>query len=694
MRVGVIQNYRPNNVSFGNLTKEEKEAFVQTKQAALDIIGRPDRSVFIYSSACLPQGAENNTGTGTLLSKQGDELLDVVRTFTTSNIIQDLPSGELLPKPPKGFYCAYEGSSEGLSTHLIEPEVLMDEKFGKIITPEELKAVVDANKGETKDILANFENVVEPDSPFENMLKKAHERFMAGEGEQFDNLRKEFAEYNAKNADWLESHGIFDVLSKKHGTQTFDTWADETDKRLYDPDFSQELRDARKGQVLKENAKDIEFYNFKKFMADKCIDLAREKAHDNGFRFGGDVAYQFNLADMFGNPKAFSYDVYMGQPDMKIPALNFYQITDPESPAAKMLAQKIRLAAGRYDTLRMDMGWGYITPMLSNSSGTYKEKKEMGSQLVDFIEKTVKEVKGGAFDTKDIFYEVEAGPEDFRAFNDDGSIIEPLRERMKIYSSDYMSENWGSSRVYNEKFHIGADNFIYGASNRDTTPLHELATAEVHAARRAEQAKELSNILKMDSSVLQSGDEFIRAKNAEPLLAKNNFMFFSEFFGMLRKFNSHGDNGAENFRLKMPANPEQAYYDAVKEGRAFNLMDGLEKVFKAKGFDEKHPELFAKIVEFKEKLYGTRPSDGDKVAKPVADAVPKTEKPVAGVVEEVLEDVTEEIKAPPKSPEAKPAAEAAQAVKKNKYAKPLIIVGVLLAAGFSAYKFITNKKAA
>ena len=44
MRVGVIQNYNAGrNVAFGNLTKEEKEGFLQTKKAALDIIGHPDR---------------------------------------------------------------------------------------------------------------------------------------------------------------------------------------------------------------------------------------------------------------------------------------------------------------------------------------------------------------------------------------------------------------------------------------------------------------------------------------------------------------------------------------------------------------------------------------------------------------------------------------------------------------------------
>lgn len=690
MRVGVIQNYRTQNIHFGNLTKEEKEAFIKTKQEALDVIGHPDRSVFLYSSACLPQGADANTGTGTLLSKQGDELLDVVKTFTTANIIQDVPSGELLPKPPKNFYCAYEGSADSISPHIIEPEILMDEKFGNIITPEEFKAVVAANNGEYKDVLANFENVVEPDSPFDNMLKKAHERFMAGEGEKFDALRKEFSEYQAKNAGWLESHGIYDVLAKKYDTPAFGDWTEEVDKKLYDNDFPEDLRNARKAEILKENAKDIEYSNFKKFMADKCLGLAREKAHEKGFKFGGDVAYQFNLSDMYGNPKAFAYDVFMGPKDMKIPALDFYQIeADPiNSPAGKMLAQKLRLAAERYDTLRMDVGWGYVAPPLNNTSGSYSEQKWMGTKVLDLIENTVKEVKGDKFNLQDIFYEVEADVKDFRAFNDDGSLIEPLKGRMKIYTSNYMNEGWGSSRVFTEQFKFNPAEFIYGASNRDTTPLSELATYPIHTARKADQIKELANILHMQPSVLENGDEFIRAKNAEPLLAKNHFMFFTEFFGMLRKFNSHEENSVDNFRTKIPANPEQAYYDAVKEGRAYNLMDGLEKVFKAKGFDEKHPELFAKIVEFKNKLYDIKPEVVEQPQSGGTTVIPIEEeiKPIIGETA---------VQTAPVQTEAKPVSEAAEAVehavKKNRFMKPILIIAGVLVVLYAAFKVLSRK---
>ena len=674
MRVGIVQNFRNTNLSFGNLTNEEKEAFKQTKKEALDIIGRPEKSVFIYSSACLPRSAESNIGTGTLLSKQGEEFLDVVRTFTPADTIQDVPAGEFMPKPANGYYGAYETSSQSLSSHLIEPELLTDERFGKIITPEELQEVVSANNGQYKDVLANFENVVEPGSPFDNLLKKAYERFKTGEGEKLDVLRSEFADYKTKNTSWLEPHSIYSVLSKKYNNPMSDQWENETDKRLYDVTFSEEARNARKAEILKESADDIEFYNFKQFLSDKFLGLAREKAHEKGLKFGGDVPYQFTLSDVFSNPKAFSFDVFMGPRDLKIPALDFYQIADPNSAAAKMLAQKFSLAAQRYDTLRVGMGWGYVTPMLSNSSGSYNEKKYMGSQVLDLIENAVKSVKGDDFNRSDLFYEIEAGEQDFKAFNDDGTLLEPLKDRVKIYSSDYMSEGWGSSRVYPEKFKMNPSEFMYGASNVNTTPLMELASHGAYEQRKEAQVSELSEILHIKPSTLENADEFIRAKNAEPLLAKNNFMFFTELFGMDRRFNDLTKTNSENFRVKIPANPEQAYYDAVKEGHAFNIMDAFEKVFKAKGYDKKHPELFTKIVEFKNKLYGIDP---EKLIDETAEGM-HSEPPVINPVNE---------------PEVeKPAVETVEkAAKKNKYLKPALIITVAAVALYSAYKYFSKK---
>ncbi len=729
MRVGVIQNYNTKrNLQFGNLTKEEKEGFIQTKNAALDVLGHPNKSVFIYSSACLPQTAETNTGTGTLVSKQGEEFLDVVRTFTTANVVQDLPSGEFMPSPARGFYSPYNGSGMALSSHLIEPELLMDESMGKLINADDLAKVVAANDVPNKTTMATFENIVEPESEFETMLRKAHETFKSGQGEKMDALRAEFTQYKAANADWLESHAIFDSLSRKYETPIFKNWPDEIDRNLYDLSLGADEKAARKTAILTEHADEIEFYNFKQFLAERSLAAAKAKANAQGMKFGGDVVYNFSMADIFSNPKAFVYDVYMGPNKFEYPALDFYRIGEQDNPAAKILAQKFRLAAQRYDTLRLDTGWGYITPIMRNSDGSYFEHKELGSQVVDMIENVVKGVKGDKFDKHDLFWEVEADIKDFRAFQDDGQLIAPLKDRTKIYTSSYMSDTWGSSRVFGERFGSPTE-FLYGASAQDSTPLVRLAAEEAYAQRKAPQVKELANIFQVEPATLEAPEAFIRAKNAEPLFAKSNFMFFTDFFRLPSLFDKGAEGGIEDFRSKVPAHPEQAYYDAVKKGRAFNLMDALERVFVAKGFDKEHPELFANIQKFKNKLYGT---EGAKIPENVVDTaftggevptvVPTAEVPpaagaeagsVANPVANPAPAAGEAVESPKvtvvgDTPDVKPgtvagAAEEAvegaraqgeevvKAAKKNKYLKPALIIAGVLVAACAAFKYLKKE---
>ncbi len=83
--------------------------------------------------------------------------------------------------------------------------------------------------------------------------------------------------------------------------------------------------------------------------------------------------------------------------------------------------------------------------------------------------------------------------------------------------------------------------------------------------------------------------EYAKAKWAEPMTAKNNMMFYMDVFGREERFNMHGQNTTvhpeKNFAYKIPENYKEVYHKAVQEGYGFNIMDSLEKVFKAKGLD-------------------------------------------------------------------------------------------------------------
>ena len=57
-----------------------------------------------------------------------------------------------------------------------------------------------------------------------------------------------------------------------------------------------------------------------------------------------------------------------------------------------------------------------------------------------------------------------------------------------------------------------------------------------------------------------------------------------------------------NYARKIPADYKTAYHNAVEEGFGFNIMDSLAKVFKAKDLDKIHPDLFSKIIKYRDIL--------------------------------------------------------------------------------------------
>ena len=177
----------------------------------------------------------------------------------------------------------------------------------------------------------------------------------------------------------------------------------------------------------------------------------------------------------------------------------------------------------------------------------------------------------------------------------------PMMNRTKALGTTYMSPTWGNNETY-LKLNYNTPNFILGAGNHDPQPLRQIAYAipdingEIHKPAQIEYLSKLFNI---NQQTLNNPIEFIKAKFAEILTAKHNQFFYIDVFGDERRFDSQIQNTPQNYRHKIPENYEQAYIKEVEKGHAFNPMDALEKVFKIKKLDKKEPQLYAKIVEFK-----------------------------------------------------------------------------------------------
>ena len=237
--------------------------------------------------------------------------------------------------------------------------------------------------------------------------------------------------------------------------------------------------------------------------------------------------------------------------------------------AEKLLREKVNFYAKHFDGLRIDASWVYVKPL----------NKDYGDKYLNLIDDEIKKVKGNDFDLKNIMHEFVASADDFNIY--DGEKLKPyIDNRVKIYTSDWLSENWGSNKNFLERGWKG-ENFVIGVTNHDSKPIKY----------DEKQAKELSKILGIPLKKLKDEKEFVKAKFAEPMMAYNNMLYFKDALA--------------NPTDKISSNFENDYFKALEEGKGFNPMDALEKTFKAKDLDREEPELFRKIVKYR-KILGSK----------------------------------------------------------------------------------------
>lgn len=621
-------------LSFGRaLHDNEIEEYKKTLSEGKNLVGQNGNSAFIMPSTSMPQSAARNTGVSNLASEESIKYLNDMRTYLGFNVVQDLPVNQF-----KGNH--YNGSALSLGDQNINPELLTTEEYGSILTKEEFDEIVKANNGETKETLANFDNVIGNESAQGKALKKAYERFNALD--EKSELKQRYNKFVTDNAERLN--------------------------------------------IKREAESDVDFFKFKQFLAEEHHAKGIQKLHDNGLKYCRDIAFNFDDDEVRAFPNAFKQDHYMGAPSWKIPSLNFDTILDESSDANKLLKMKVQYAAKDADMIRLDAAWNYVTPVVTPKDETQildGNRKSLEKGLLDQIEKWVKEVKGEDFDVKsNILYEFEAGTNEFSAFWD-GKLIPAVKDRVNIYQTTYMNDGWGSNAAFKDRG-WSADELSVGVGNHDTQPLRQIANGVEDSVNGNQVNKNasispLSKILKIDGETLQNPVEFAKAKWAEIMTGKNNHFFFGDVFGMADRFNEHNNQSATTFRRKVSVNYMQNYLDSLKEGFGFNIMDALAKTFKAKGLDESNADLYNKIVKFSN-ILADREEENTKLAEKAASAAQDT-----------ASTAVDNAKAGAESAGKAAESTGKQATKAAKSYKPLWYAAGALAVAGGVYAFVKNR---
>ena len=559
---------RIQSVTFKRRLKQSEESdYQEVLKKAKSKASHTDfgRSILIVPSQSLPQSAHHNTGVGNLASKEGQQFFDFVKKYWGINEIQLLPTGHFFSK--NGEYPIYSGSSMDLGNHMINLEDFLNET--------ELKEVVKNNKT-CKTV--NFSNVVDLNSISEKCLKNVYSRMSSS-------LKNEFELYKKESEPILESKSLYRALRELNGTHDYHKWND-IDKNLFDETVvSTEQRNKRIEQIKNLKSETIEFYKFKNFLAEKSLNKAKSELNSKGIKLSGDMILHMAYEEEWAHPNAFLKNT-------KTKEWEFSVLDANSKEAEELLREKVRFYAKHFDNIRIDAAWCYITPNIFNTKNGIKSKLNNGYKLIDIIEDEVKKVKGKDYNPKNIYYEFDAdGPTQFQIHSYGDKLKPELKDRVKIYTSEHLSDNWGTADSFINKRLWGEDNFILGAVNHDSKDMEPIE----------EQINTLSKILKIPKEKLYDKLEFIKAKFAEPLRAKNNMLFFIPALGLDSKFQNNSDKTL-NYASKIPENYQELYFRNLIENRGFNPMDALEKQFIAQGLNKTEPELFKKIVKYRKIL--------------------------------------------------------------------------------------------
>lgn len=596
------------NINFKrHLTTAEEKELVQIDAQAKQLLGNTGNSVLIVHDACLPQSPERNTGVANILSKDSGGFFEFAKTYFGINTIEVLPQGEFVRKHKNGLVCAYGYSALGLNDSLIDAETLTTEKWHKILLPKEFKEIVEANDAKNRRTVVNFENINSRESVFNTNMRRAYERFKALDSSEA--LRVDFENFKHKNDSWLTPKAVYSLIKSENNGRDWERWQSGLDRQLYSKQgpYTQQDRQARIEQLLKNNKKEVDFFKFKQFMAEKHLQAGRENLHTQGLKLFGDMPIKFSKDEVWANPEAFLFDRYVGANDWKAPCLNYSALSNENSAASELLKLKSRLAARRYDGMRIDVSWMYVRPKMIDAATRNVEHLELGDTALRLIEREFERVQGADYSPQNIIHEFKAGHEDFSMFKN-GAIRPEVASRVVILESENMEPSWGHADAYFKTLGMEKNSVIYGVGDHTAQPLRQIAAGMEDVVAQAKgrgslvrlynQAQVLAEIFNESVENMMKPSEFIRAKFADIMGAKHNFMFYMDPLGGISRFDSQGLNRKENYRYKISSDFKELYHQAVQKGLALNLPDALAKAFEKAGLDKEHKELYNKLLKF------------------------------------------------------------------------------------------------
>lgn len=622
-------------------SKEYKE----TIQEALQVLSKKNLAL-ILQGVSFPSKDNENTGFGTYNSQGARELFDFAKGVFSA--IQLGPCG----KTKLSDSSPYTGTVFSKNPLFINLKELTTAKWDRILSQKTLDKIIEMNPNKGTNRAAYVyasENVELAANEFYKNFKKSASK----------NLKKEFENFKAENAFWLDKDSLYEALSIENKSDYWPQWNNELDRTLFGK-ADKKKAEKRIKEISKKYEDTIEKYKLEQFIVQKQSENTLEYCKKIGLKLIADRQVAFSDRDNWAYQSLFLDGWCLGCPPDYFSedgqAWGF-SVVDPEKLFNKdgslgdagVLLKKLytKMFKENPGGVRIDHTVGLIDPWVYKkgclpkveegagrlySSPNHPELAKYSIAKEENINKTPIE---GKFATPDdekwidnlsdeqislygrmiekivIASALDAGlTKDSIIAEDLGTLTYPVVQVMKKYGLQGMKlVQFVVPTEYSHPYrcrNITPNSWVM-VGTHDNEPIRMWASKMVNTE---EANPYIKNLIEDLCSEFGNQDEvwhkmytdekylaFMKLVECFASKAENVQIFFTDFFGINEVYNVPGTSGDPNWTLRLNDNFEEFYREKLRSEEALNLPLVMIYAMKARGWEfyKNHQELLEKL---------------------------------------------------------------------------------------------------
>jgi 4-alpha-glucanotransferase len=610
---------------------------------ALGVLGIRRLLLGIHDPA-FPADAEEDVGRGSPYGAGSRRLLGFARSLGFTGI-QFGPQGMTSPINASP-YDSTLFSRNPLSLSLAP---LTTKPWGELLgtaTLERLCEVVSATSGTRSDRVNHAQVVQRLEPIWGEIWMNAAKRLASG---TLTELGHDFDRFQEHNREWLQRDGLYEVLSRIYGGQSWRFWQGaeaELDRNLWWPNKGDQGRgEARRQALLTRFQAALMHYAWLQFLLDRQHRQLREHARSLGLDLFGDLQIGFSERDAWFAQPFLLPGYVMGAPPSRTnpegqpwnyPVLDPLQYDDPKTgqsgPAITFFQRRLGKMLDEFDGLRIDHPHGLICPWVyradqpdplwavQNGARLFAapdlpDHPELARYAID--DAWVRELSPAQVDRYGRLFNEVVHAARSNGRDIDAIVCEILSTQPAPIRQVLARYGLGRFRV-TQKADLDKPDDVYRSENarsedwimlgnHDTPPIWRLVDQWQSSDGLRQQAEHLAWRLEPDSGQRQAWvkrlvahpGELVQAKVADLFAgpAGNVMIFFTDLFGSKALYNRPGVISEENWSVRIAADFDVKYQEDVILDRAINIPRALALAIRSKGksFAADHASLLSRL---------------------------------------------------------------------------------------------------